>query len=201
MKCGVWIIGLGAVLPFLGGCAGMSHTAEGAGIGALLGTGTGAIIDRATGGKGGTGALLGLATGTVIGGAIGNEADKKEKDALIQAKADAEANASQGTPMGLTDVVQLAQRNTSDEVIINQIRSTNSTFQLSTEDLRFLKENGVSDRVVLEMQNRRPTQVLTPRYVPVHRHPRYMYAPPPAVIFVEPPPPPPPGFGVGFVIR
>ena len=106
--------------------------------------------------------------------------------------------------MGFTDVIQLARQNIGDEVIINQMRSTNSTFQLSTEDLRSLKENGVSDRVIVEMQNRRPETAMAPRYYPHRAGPRYIYGPPPPppVIFWGPPPPPPPPYvGVGFVIR
>ncbi|WP_020468964.1 glycine zipper domain-containing protein [Zavarzinella formosa] len=198
---GLMILGL---LPFLGGCAGTSQTTQGAGIGALLGTGTGALLGSATGHTG-TGALLGLGAGTIIGGAIGNEEDRREKNALIQAKNEAEVRAAQqGTRLGLTDVIQLSRQNLGDEVIINQIRSTHSTFQLSTEDLRSLKENGVSDRVVVEMQNARPERpetVVVPRYVPYYARPRYYYGPGPYYYYGPPPPPPPPAVGVGFVIR
>ena len=187
-----------ALAPSLGGCAGASHTAEGAGVGALLGTGTGALLGSATGHTG-AGALLGLGAGTLIGGAIGNENDRRERDSLVQAKNEAEARSQQGSPMGMTDVIQLARQNVGDEVIINQMRSTRSTFQLSTEDIRSLKENGVSDRVIVEMQNRRPETA--PRYVPYHARPRYYYGPPPPVLIYEAPPPPPPGNGVGFVVR
>lgn len=191
-------------VPMMGGCAGTSKTAQGAGIGAMFGAGTGAIIGEAAGGKAGPGALLGLAAGTILGGAIGNEEDRRDRDALIQAKNEAEANQQQGSPIGMTDVIQLTQQNVGDDVIITQIRSTNSTFQLSTEDLRSLKANNVSDRVIMEMQQRRPNAQLTPRYVPVHSRPRYIYAPPPPPIYVIepfPPPPPPPGIGVGVIIR
>ena len=188
------------LVPLIGGCAGASHTAEGAGVGALLGTGTGALLGSATGNTG-AGALLGLGAGTLIGGAIGNENDRREKESLVQAKNEAEAKAGHGTPLGMTDVIQLARQNMGDEVIINQIRSTNSTFQLSTEDLRSLKENGVSDRVIVEMQNRRPYVDRGPQYAPYPYRHRYYYGPPPPVIYYGPPPPPPPVVGVGFVVR
>ncbi|MFO0824986.1 MAG: hypothetical protein U0792_18005, partial [Gemmataceae bacterium] len=70
-----------------------------------------------------------------------------------------------------------------DQVIINQIRATGSTFQLSGSDLDFLKSNGVSPRVMAEMQTARPA----PARVYVRE------APPPAVVFERPyyyPPPP-----------
>ncbi len=57
--------------------------------------------------------------------------------------------------MGLADVAALASSGVSDEVILNQMRTTGATFALCTEDILFLKRNKVSDRVVIEMQNTR----------------------------------------------
>ena len=54
--------------------------------------------------------------------------------------------------MGIADVIGLAQAGHSDTVIINQIRSTRSTFQLVPSDLDMLKNAGVSERVIAEMQ-------------------------------------------------
>jgi uncharacterized protein YcfJ len=201
------IVGLAAVavLPFLGGCASTSNTAKGAGIGGGIGAGMGALIGNAHGGKAGKGAIIGGTAGALIGGLIGNEEDQREKQALIQAKNDAEARSTNGSPMGLTDVVQLSRQGMNDGIIINQMKTTNSTFQLSTEDLKYLKDNNVSDGVISEMQNRRPGQVSAPPRI------RHLPPPPPQVIHVQqptpiyvvqpPPPPPPPGFGVGVTIR
>src|SRR5258707_2764362 len=52
------------------------------------------------------------------------------------------------------DVIALAKKGISDDVIINQIRATGSTFQLTTDDLIGLKDAGVTDRVVNVMINR-----------------------------------------------
>ena len=38
-----------------------------------------------------------------------------------------------------------------DDVIINQIRTTGSTFRLSAADIEWLKANGVSDAVIFEI--------------------------------------------------
>lgn len=205
MRRRTWLAMLGA-LPFLGGCAGANHTERDAKTGALIGGTSGAVLGQAAGGNPLVGGLIGLVGGTIIGGAIGNEEDKRENAEYVQAKNEADSRALHGAPLGLTDIIQLAQKNVGDEIVITQIRTTRSTFQLSAEDLRFLKENNVSDRVILEMQNRRPENALTPRYVPVHHHPRpqYIYGPPPPPPhwhYWGPPPPPPPGIGVGFVIR
>jgi hypothetical protein len=84
-------------------------------------------------------------------------------------------------------------------VIINQIRTTGSTYQLSTEDLKQLRANGVSDNVIKEMQNRHPNAYRRPRYVVGPPGPPVFVAPPPPVYIVGPPPPP--SFGVGFHVH
>jgi len=50
-------------------------------------------------------------------------------------------------------------------VIINQIRQTGSTFQLSQNDLDFLKASNVPDSVIVAMQNARPVAVVPRRVV------------------------------------
>lgn len=184
-----------AAIPFGAGCSSMSNTGKGALVGGGVGAGLGALVDRATGGKGGAGAIIGGATGALVGGAVGNEEDQRER-AVLQARADATAR-----HLGMTDVMQMAREGQSDDVIINQIRTTGSSYTLSAEDLRMLRENNVSDRVILEMQNRRAD---------AHPRMRYVHVPPPAPVYVVGPPPPPvylvappppPAFGVGVHIR
>src|SRR4029079_19796675 len=105
-----------AVAPFGAGCSSMSNTGKDALIGGGDGAGLGALVDRATGGKGGTGAIVGGAAGALVGGAIGNEQDQKEKAAL-QARADATAR-----QVGMTDVIRMTREGQSEEIILNQIR-------------------------------------------------------------------------------
>jgi hypothetical protein len=83
----------------------------------------------------------------------------------------------------------MAQAHVTDDVIISQIRTTGSVFQLSTNDIVWLKTSGVSDPVVQEMQasaTRYPRRVYTA--VPVYAEP----------VYVEPPPV---AFGVGIGFR
>jgi hypothetical protein len=51
-------------------------------------------------------------------------------------------------PMTIDDVVALAQDSVSDEVIISQIKATNSYFRLTTNDIRELAKDGVSSKVI-----------------------------------------------------
>jgi surface antigen len=181
-----------ATAPFLTGCSTMSNTGKGALAGGAIGAGSGAIISEATGGKAGPGAVIGGIAGALIGGAMGNEEDRREREAL-QARADqASAAASQ---MGIADVIHWTKEGRSDDLIINQIRTTNSTYQLSPEDVRMLSSNGVSDRVIMEMQNRRPHAYPPGRWVRVPPPGPVIYGPPPPVYIVHPPPPPP-SFGI-----
>lgn len=172
-----------ATVPFLNGCSSMSHTGEGALAGGAIGAGTGAVISQATGGKAGTGAVVGGLAGALLGGAIGNEADQREKRAM---QAQAAANASQ---VGITEVVQMTKDGQSEEVIINQIRTSRAPIQLSAGDLQYLRQNNVSDRVIVEMQNHQ-----------YGMYPRRGYIAQPVYV-VTPPPPPPPAFGVGVVVH
>lgn len=174
------------------GCSTTSNTTKGAGIGGALGAGTGALIGSASGNTG-KGALIGGLIGAGTGALIGNDADRQEKfaqeDKVRRAEARAEAAAQM---MTVDDVIRLTKSQTPESVIINQIRSTHSVFQLTTADLETLGANNVAPNVIIEMQNRRPGPVAYP-------YQRYRYPPPGAVILVPGPPPPPPpvGFGVG----
>lgn len=177
------------------GCQNASHTERGAGLGGLLGAGMGAAIGSANG-DAGKGALIGAAAGGLLGGAAGNAEDKAER-AYVEAQRDAAQAAAAKPTLGLTDVVGMAQQGVSDQIIINQIRTSGSTYSLSPGDIAYLKQNNVSDNVVIAMQQAGPRRVAVgppppstviveqPVLVPVHR-PVYV-APPPAV-----------GFGISY---
>lgn len=177
---------VGITLLLLNGCANMSNTEKGAVIGGAGGAGIGALIGSVTH-HSAAGALIGGATGALVGGAVGNSEDKAERKAEQRAL----AAANTPPPLRLEDVAQLAQQHISDSVIIGQIRSTGSVYHLSPEQINWLKEQGVSDAVILEMQ------------ATANRYPRRVYSATPVyttqpVVVVEPPPPPPVSVGVGF---
>jgi hypothetical protein len=136
-----------AVLPAVlaCGCSNLSHSEAGALGGGAFGAGLGAIIGKATGHNPAAGALIGGATGALAGGAIGHSADQAEQHR-------AQVAAAQARQMGLIDVVQMVQSHVSDDLIINEIRTRGAVFNISAQDTIWLKQNGVSDRVVAEMQ-------------------------------------------------
>ncbi len=169
-------------LALMCGCSGMTPTDKGVLGGGAAGAGIGALIGHATGHTG-AGALIGGATGAIAGGVAGNAVER------AQYREQVAAAAARTGPMQVTDVVALTQQGVSEDVIINQIRSTGSVFRLSSADLVTLHDSRVSDRVIQTMQ------ATTCAGVPVYPG----YARP--VYVVGPPPPPPPvsfGVGVGF---
>jgi surface antigen len=180
-----------AVAPALvmTGCATLNNTEGGALGGAALGGVAGAIAGSAVG-RPGAGAAIGAGLGGVSGGLIGNAIDRSE---ARQAQLAATAPAPRG-PLGLTDIAQMAQQHVSDEVIISQIRNTGSVFEnLSASDIVWLKQNGVSDNVILAMQSTRPRPIRRV-YAPAPVYAVPVYEP----VYVAPPPPPPPHLHIGF---
>jgi uncharacterized protein YcfJ len=159
------------------GCAGGPNAEGGAIAGGLIGAGTGALIGR------GPGALIGAGAGALAGGLLGNEVDKSQQRKATQAYAQAQAAANQRA-LQLPDVVAMANSGVSDGLIIGQIRSTGTVYNLSANDILYLRGNHVSESVIAEMQatGYRPQRV-------------YTTAPP--VVVYDPPPPP---VGVGVVV-
>lgn len=162
------------------GCAHMNNTERGAGAGALVGTAAGAMVGAATG-RPVAGAAAGALIGTAGGALIGNQVDKDEKRASDIAHAQAVADARhQQQRMGIADVIGMAQAKHHDQVIINQLRKTGSSFDLTLTDLDMLKNAGVSDRVITEMQASRPA--VSPGRVVVRETQPVVYETPPAVV-------------------
>jgi hypothetical protein len=175
-------LGTGAFLS--SGCSTMSDTAKGAGIGGAIGTGAGLAVGAATGNPR-TGAVVGGLLGAGTGAAIGNASDNEKADRreFQQAVATAQAQRAAGR-MGMIDVVQMTQQGQSEGVIINQIRVTHSTFQLSANDLNYLKQCGVSNNVIMEMQNAQPgPTVATAQPVYVRPGPAMVYQPAPVYVY------------------
>ena len=149
-----WVL-IASLLAGVSGCAHMNQAQTGAAIGGALGTAAGLGVGAATGNPR-TGALIGGLAGAGIGGLLGNEADKEERREQLALQQAASTAVSAPQKLGLTDIVHLTQQGHDEQVIINQIRATGSTFQLTTSDLDWLKANGVSPRVIAEMQSRPP---------------------------------------------
>lgn len=134
------------------GCASSpNRAAEGGVIGGLLGAGAGAIIgnqmdDRD---KGRTqGALIGGAIGALGGALAGSKVQKQPSPQ--QAAAQQAANPNQ---MSISQIADMGKQGINEDVIVDRIRLTNSKYRLSQADIDYLKANGVSQKVLFEMQS------------------------------------------------
>ena len=114
--------------------------------GGLIGGGAGSLIGAAIGatdGKPLEGAAIGGAIGSTIGSLEGRQVD--QENMAYQRAVNAQAT-------HIDQVVQMTRSGLSEEVIINQIRSTGIAARPSHEQLIYLKNSGVSDRVISAMQ-------------------------------------------------
>ena len=137
------------------GCASSpNRAAEGGIIGGILGAGAGVIIgnqshDRD---KGRTqGALIGGSIGALGGALAGSQVQKQPAQQQSSVAGQQAQNTSQ---LSLAQIVDLSRQGVNEDVIIDRIRMTNSVYRLSPADVDYLTQNGVSRKVLLEMQSR-----------------------------------------------
>jgi len=120
---------------FFAGCASMGEkTKGGAVIGGLLGAAAGGIIGHQSG-HGLEGAAIGGAAGAIGGGLIGNQMDEK-------------ALASNSNHITVIKIAEMATNDIPDAVIISEIERTKSVYDLTSEVITYLRDNGVGDRVI-----------------------------------------------------
>jgi hypothetical protein len=182
------------VIPAIG-CRSLSRTQEGALVGGTAGAAIGAVVGGHNG-RPGTGAAIGGAIGSAVGAVAGNDADREE--ARIK-QIQLEASQPVVGPLSLEEIVKLSQRGVEDQIIVNQIRSSGTRYNLNSDTILWLQDNRVSPVVVREMQS---TARRHPRSVYMERE---VYGPPPVVYERVPvyvpygprPYHPRPGFSVG----
>lgn len=122
-----------------------SKAGEGAAIGTLVGVGAGAAIG------GGEGAIIGGAVGAASGALIGSALDDSDRENLEQQSPDTLQKIDENHKLSVQDIINMSNAGLSDDVIINQIKATKSTFSLSSSDIIKLKQNGVSEKVINAM--------------------------------------------------
>lgn len=122
-------------------------------VGGLIGGTTGSVIGSAIGsreGKTGEGALIGAIAGGITGSAIGNQTDRAnlQREQFINEQQQIAFQSA----VTMDQVVQLSASGLSDELIINQIQANGVVARPTTNDLIHLKNNGVSDVVIGQIQ-------------------------------------------------
>ena len=122
--------------------------------GAMLGGATGGILGSAIGSPNGNseeGAIIGALAGGLTGATIGNQADQAEF--RQRQAANERAAIARQAAVTLDQVVQMSESGLNEELIINQIKTQGMATPVSTNDLIQLKNYGVSDSVIRQMQS------------------------------------------------
>src|SRR4051794_34047102 len=149
-------MGMGSV-----GCESKAQT------GALVGAGGGALLGGAIGSlshsRAGAGAAIGAGVGAIGGYVVGKEMDKKEqknRDAAAAQAArsnDSRASDTPRTTVGSDavtrdDVLRWSKDGVKDDVIIDRIERSGSTFRLTATDESSLRDANVSEEVIRSMK-------------------------------------------------
>ncbi len=125
-------------------------------VGAVAGGGVGAITGALIGGKknGEGGALIGAGVGALTGGLIGKSVDNADQQRAAYGVAAANNANAQAAALAVTnyDLVEMTRAGVSEDLIISTMRNRGGRFDLSPSSLIALKQQGVSDRVVLAAQ-------------------------------------------------
>ncbi len=116
------------------------------GTGVIAGGALGAVVGGATGG--GSGALIGGAAGIIAGGLVGAALDEHERRKMNEKSPKTVEKMDQGTPLTVTDIIQLHQAGIDDETIIHYIESSGTTYSLTQSQIRRMQKAGVSQTVI-----------------------------------------------------
>lgn len=182
------IIGL---IALTSGCVAGPNARSGAAVGTGLGALTGAVIGSQSGHAGG-GAAIGALTGALAGGLVGDSQDAHEERHAAISLAHYERAAQQAQAMNNSDLVYMTQSGISEDVIKAAVNTRGGNFDLSPAAIVHLKNNGVSDRVILAIQSKH--MAAQSMIIPASR----TYAPVPLTEVVVVPAPPTIGFGIDF---
>jgi len=137
------VLSAGLVVVALGCETNKTRVAEGAGIGGAVGALAGGIIGHQSG-SGVEGALIGGAVGAGAGALVGAQIDKPGQKTEVAAT----------EQVTMQQVVDMTSRKTSDDFIIDKIRSTNTKLVLTANDIDYLRKNKVSQRVIEALQGK-----------------------------------------------
>ncbi len=115
--------------------------------------------------------LAGLMISLLSSGCMSSYYAHREKKPVV------EADSLLPPPMTVDNVIELARDSVGDDVILAQMKATQSYFQLTNNDIRDLKKNGVSDRVISAMIKTGDQPKSSDRRVAVYPYPDYYWYP------------------------
>ncbi|MDD5155622.1 MAG: glycine zipper 2TM domain-containing protein [Candidatus Omnitrophica bacterium] len=141
----VFITGITLAFFTLGCQSAKTNAVEGAVIGGLIGAGAGGIIGHQSH-HGAEGAGIGLAAGALTGAIVGSQIEKKPAQNTTTG---ATQNPNQ---MTIAQIVDLTKQGAHPAVIVDRIKLTNSKFNLTENDVQYLKQEGVNQQVIDAMR-------------------------------------------------
>jgi hypothetical protein len=171
-------IGLSPLLVPLGGCENLpgNKKEQGAVIGGVGGAVAGAAIGK---NNRALGALIGGALGAGGGWLVGANLDKKDKDKTkddaIKASENAQKDPAKASDVKdsstadlnddgfvtLDEVVAMKDAGLSDKEMIKRLQRTQQYFELTDEQMKYLRDHNVDDKVIQAMRDMRPDEART----------------------------------------
>ncbi|MBL8889793.1 MAG: glycine zipper 2TM domain-containing protein [Planctomycetaceae bacterium] len=163
------------------GQAQWSASEKGTLLGAVAGGGAGAAIGKKSGNPI-TGAVVGTLGGAILGNVIGDRVDQRRAETYYQPQYQTQYQPIQqqvyrNPGVTIDQVIHLTRSGVGDDLIISHVQQNGFQQSLTTNDLILLKNQGVSDRVIMALQ--RPTTYAAP---PVYASPPVRYSPPVTVV-------------------
>jgi len=135
-----------------------THAVEGGVIGGVVGAAAGGIIGHQMH-RGAEGAAIGAAAGILGGALIGGQMEKQpvqpaagQQGGQPTAQNAVQPQAVNPNQLTIQQIGDLARQGINENVIIDKIRLTNSRFSLTASDISYLKQQGVSQKVIDVMQ-------------------------------------------------
>ncbi len=119
-----------------------TRAVEGGVIGGVLGAAAGGIIGHQMH-RGAEGAAIGAAAGAIGGALIGGQIEKPQAKPAVDTK-----------QAFIQQIVDLAKQGAKEDAIIEKIRLANSKYELSADDIAYLKQQGVTQKVIDAMQGK-----------------------------------------------
>lgn len=168
-QIGIQLMAVAVIGTLLAGCANLpgNKPTQGAVIGGATGAAAGAVIG---GGKNrGAGAVIGGVLGAAGGYVIGANSDKilgRNKDhaddvgrraqtapvSVEQARSARTADVNADGYVTLDEVVAMKNAGLNDREMLNRLEATGQIFDLNAESQRYLREQGISENVIRDMQ-------------------------------------------------
>jgi hypothetical protein len=138
----------------------------------------GALVGNAVGNPG-AGAAIGAGVGALTGAVVGSEMDQMEARNRAMIAAQMGQQVAPGA-VTINDIIAMTRSGVNEELILGHIQYHGVAVALQPADLIYLKQQGVSDRVVQAMQQ--PPRMVAAAPPPVVAQPMYVEPVPPPVV-------------------